>query len=565
MLKWVFGADTSPFRRSLNEMRGEVKSFSGSVTGQIAGIFGGAALLASAGKIVEHFARIKDLADRFGESTDGIQRVGYAAEQSGMEIEGIAKAMTVATKKAVEAVNSGGALADTFKRLGINAAEFAGMSLEDKLRALNEGYNGSASSAQGLSDVIDAMGKQGGEAIPLLTQSVEELNAQLEKAPVAGAGVVSTIAGIDDKIQEMKGQALAVGGAIVAGIAAIAATISTVALSALEFFGDELVRLGQLAVITGTVMRKTLMGDFKGAAESAKDFGTVTKTRFNDMINDAKKTGESISGIWEEVFDAKSTTKAKGLSPAEIKAAADAEAKALEKKRNLTEEIAKLEEDARIKSLSLAEKILDAEKRRAELAASGLFDPDEIKALEARKGQLEAEKEIAGYRKEQADIDKKAADDKQKAIEKNADDMVKLAEKSVELDRSNKLAGMKDPEKLKFLKEERAKALRDQKEANARGDYKGGLEAGNKAKGLTGDINSIMESRKSSLESSLAALQSRGPTIATASLTDIGGGRGGSKVLETNYQQKQTDIQTEILQIIKEMSSGGDGKNPDPI
>jgi len=150
MLKWVFGADTGPYRTALNSMRNETKAFSGSVKGQLAGMFGGAAVLAGASKIISHFARIQDLADRFGESSVSIQKVGFAATQSGMDVEGLAKAMTVVTANAVEAASAGGDLDDAFKRLGINAAEFAGLPLDDKLRKLSAGYNDAASSAQGL-------------------------------------------------------------------------------------------------------------------------------------------------------------------------------------------------------------------------------------------------------------------------------------------------------------------------------------------------------------------------------------------------------------------------------
>lgn len=563
MLKWVFGADTSPFRSALNSMRDETKAFSGSVKGQLAGMFGGAALLAGASKIISHFARIKDLADRFGESSTSMQKVGFAASQSGMDIEGVAKAMTVATKNAVEAASAGGDLDEAFKRLGINAASFANLPLEDKLTALNAGYNASSSSAQGLADIMKVLGKAGAESIPTLTQSVEDLKAQLESAPVAGEGVVTAIAGIDDRIDEMKTAALAMGGAVVAGLSAIAGTISTVVLGALDIMMDNLIMIGKVAVNSATIIGKTLTGDFKGAADAALNFGTIVKSSMGNMVTDAKKTGEAIGGIWDETFNGSdSGAKKKGPDIEAIKEAAEAQKRIDEERKKLTEDIGKLEEEARIRALSLTEKILDAEKRRAELAADALFGEDETKALEARKAQLEVEKEIAGYREKQSADDKKTADDKKKREDDAAKEIKTLTEKSADLERSNKLAGMDDGHKREFLKNERSHALKASAASSGNGDTKGALEFGNKAKALTGEIDDITRGLNDDLKKKLADAQKAVPTIATSSLADIGGG-GGARLMDNDQSRRMVDL---LAQIAANTAGGQEGSRPpEPI
>jgi len=121
---------------------------------------------------------------------------------------------------------------------------------------------------------------------------------------------------------------------------------------------------------------------------------------------------------------------------------------------------------------------------------------------------------------------------------------------------------MDDAGKRDFLRKEREQALKDAKAANDRGDYKGGLESGNKANELTGQIDDITKSIRDKAESDLLSLQSRGPTIATSSLAEIGGG-GGARMMESDYGRKTVDL----LAIIAANTAGGDNGSqpPDPI
>lgn len=561
MLKWVFGADTSPFRRSLNEMRNDVKDFSASARGNIAKMFAGGAIIGAAKTLIEHFARIQDLADRFGESAESIQRVGAAAEQAGMDTEQIAKAMTIATKNSVEAASAGGDMAESFSRLGIVASEFANMPLEDKLVALNAGYNASENSAQALSDVMKVMGKSGAEAIPLLTQSAEQLQKTLDDAAVAGDSTVASLAAVDDKIQDLKNSAFAAGAKIYDGFRLIAGTLSAVLGAAVMQVVNLFDTAMKVASNTGAGIKALLTGDLQGAADAVKNQIQIVKDGVGESASLASAAVGAIGDNFNDIFN----NSGSGGGSSKVKdlvEGADAIKKTEEERKKLAEEIAKLEEDARIKSLSLAEKILDAEKRRAVLAADAIFGQDETAALEARKEQLKVEQEIAGYRKEQADLDEKTAKEKDDYQKKSAEEIQMLTEKGQELDRSNKLAGMSDRDKREFLKKERAQAWKQSKGAAYIGDEKGSLEAANKAKELTGQIDDLTRGLNSDLEKKLADASKASPMIATSSLAEIGGG-GGVKVMQNDSQRRMVDL---LAQIAANTAGGDEGSRPpEPI
>lgn len=507
MLKWVFGADTSPFRSALNSMRSETNAFAGSVKGQLAGMFGIGAIVTWVKATADAADRIGKLSKRLDMSAESLQRLDHAADLSGANIEILGKGLTILTKNLNEARNGSKSFDDAASALGLNLSEMTKMSPEKKIMELARGYEASSDKGAALASIMTLLGKSGGELVPLIADGPKALAEMMDSARVATDSEIRSIEALNDAMTNLKQGSIAALGSMVSGLKTWAAYIE---------FG--------LNKLSGN-----------GLAD-----GQLEK-RMDAIMHPESKPGADME---------------------KIKEAAETAKKIEEERKKLTESIAKLEEDARIRSLDLAEKILDAEKRRAVLAAESIFGQDETKALEARKSQLEVEKEIAGYREKQAADDKKTADDKQKAIEKNAEDLVKLAERSVELDRSNKLAGMSDREKREFLKSERSQAMKDSADASARGDSKGSLESSNKAKQLTGEINDITRSLNDDLRKKLEDAQKSVPTISTSSLTDIGGG-GGARLMDNDQSRRMVDL---LAQIAANTAGGAEGsKPPEPI
>jgi hypothetical protein len=506
MLKWVFGADTSPFRRSLNEMRSDVKQFSASAKSQLAGLFGAGAITAWVSATLDAAGRIDDLSKRLDMSAESFQRLSYASKLSGGDMDTVGKALTVLTKNLEEAKNGSDVFATAASALSLNLSELAGMSPEEQMIELSRGYEASADKGAALAAIVKLLGKSGAEIIPMLTEGPDALAETMGEATIATNEQIAAMDKLGDTLDAFKMKSVAVLGSMIDGVK-IWGSYLEYALN--KAFGSE-----------------------NADAQFEKRMDAIVHP--DNSKNDAK---------------------------AKASAATEAAAKQLEiekEKGKLTEDIAKLEEEARIRSLSLSEKILDAEKRRAVLAADAIFGDDETKALEARKGQLEVEKEIAGYRKEQADVDKGLDEDRKKA----AQEIQKLTEKGVEIDRSNKLAGMSDKEKREFLKKERTQAFKDSADAKARGDTKGSLEFSNKGKELTGEIDDITRSINDDLQKKLADAQKAVPSISTSSLSDIGGG-GGARLMDNDQSRRMVDL---LAQIAANTAGGQEGSRPpEPI
>lgn len=507
MLKWVFGADTSPFRRSLNEMRNDVKQFSASAKSQLAGLFGAGAITAWVSATLDAAGKISDLSNRLDMSAESFQRLSYASKLSGGDMDTVGKALTILTKNLEEAKQGSDSFATAASTLTLNLSELAGMTPEEQMLELARGYEASTDKGAALAAIVKLLGKSGAQIIPMLTAGPEALAETMSEATIATNEQIAAMDKLGDAMDSLKMISVSALGNIIDGLK-----------------------------IWGAYLEKGLnltFGD-KGVADAQFE------KRMDEIIH---------------------PNQGKANAKAAASAATEAAAKQLEiekEKGKLTDSIAKLEEEARIRSLSLSEKILDAEKRRAELSADAIFGQDETKALEARKGQLEIEKEISGYREEQAKVDKDIEDKKKKS----AEEINTLTQKGVELDRSNKLAGMNEKERREFLKKERAQALKDSSDAKGRGDVKGSLESANKAKELTGQIDDITRSLNSDLQKKLEQAQKSVPSISTSSLADIGGG-GGARLMDNDQQRRMVDL---LAQIAANTAGGAEGsKPPEPI
>jgi len=583
MLKWAFGADTGPFRRSLGEMRSQVASFSDGIKGKLAGALGLAGIAAGFKKAISAASDLSETMSKslavFEGKAENVQKWSAGLSKSFGQSQASALAAATDFGAVFRVMGVGGdeaaQMSMRLTELASDMASFNNTSVEQALEAIGAGLRGESEPLRKYAVLLDdatlkakalAMGiYEGSGPLTISQKLMAAYQAILTQTSLAQGDFAKTADGAANSQRiiaaETENAAAAMGGKLLPqwekflgmmkemDIGPIAEGVGSVAAVVVK-------SLRSISLEMGAVMMTA-----EAMYDNLKRLGKGEQTSF---FADIKEINDAIENEHNEIWSDKKPLVG-GDKSSMAKATADAKKQAEEiagERKKLVEEIAKLEEDARIKSLSLAEKILDAEKRRAALAADAIFGADETKALEARKGQLEVEKEIAGYRDEQAKLDEKTTDDKQKAIEKHAEDMIQLAEKAVELERENKLAGMDDAQKSEFLKKEREQALRDEKAANARGDYKGGLEAGNKARELTGQIDDIARGVAEKAKEDLSTLMSRGPTIATSSLTDIGGG-GGSRMMESDYMRKAVDY----LQIIAANTAGGSegSKPPEPI
>ncbi len=536
MLKWVFGADTGPFRQGLGAMRRDVEAFAGSVQGKLAGIFGVGAIVAWGKEMLDQAGRIDDLAKRLDMSAESVQRVGYAAQLSGSDLEGVAKGLTILQKNLGDtegaseglsnaakvlglnlgdagdtAADSSDEMAEAARKLGLSAENFRDLSPEDQLVELSRGYTDAADSGEALAAVMKLLGKSGADLIPLLSEGPEALKETMDEAPVSTNNTISRLAAMGDKIDQLKAHSLPVFASIVEGIMALGPATMWVGDTLTQHLGDTASHLKNQFAELGEIIKASLSFDWDKQEAARKRFDANHTKWIQGLKSKQGVINERYSDSLTEIRYGETASEQRRR--AEQAAAAAEQAKKLaEDRKNLSAQIAALEREAALDRLSIEERIAALRKEEAEMAAEAAFPATENSGLEARKRELEIAKEIAGLVKEQ-----------EATTKQSAEEITALQQREAEIDRDQRRAKMSDEQRLADLRKEQEDHMRRSREAQRRGDAREAIEERIKAKELQPGIDD------------LAAPKFREPTIIADDLRKIGG--GGNAVLSTMNPQ----------------------------
>lgn len=573
MLKWVFGADTGPFRRGLNQMRSDTQAFAGDIKGMIAGALSLGAITVGLKKVLSAASDLEEAMSKsetyFGDHAKEVQEWS----------SGLSKNFGQSQKSALAAAASFGGIFDT---LGYGAEESANMSKrlvelasdmasindtspEEAIEALNAGLRGVSVPLRRYSVLLEdsmlkaeamAMGIYNGVgslSVQARTQASYNLilkqttiaqgdfaknanqvanservvAAEAENAAAAiGTKLLPQYQALLDRIKDTDVGPLAEGvGWLVSNIIKVVRTVTTLIgvsvgaiisnfQAAFDFVAGGFRSLG-------TMIEGALTLDKSKIQDGMKAYKTAITTLGNDvkrnLVSAVGSAVEESFRIWEDVEAPKPAGRAS-------KAAQQEGMEIAKERMKLEEEIAKLEEEARLKTLSLEERILELKKQQAEAVADAIFE-DGNAQLEGRKRELEIAKEIADLEKKRDDERKQVTDE----IAARSKSLADAAAAEAKQDKENRRANMTEEQRLADLLKEQKDLLRQAKESTKVGDYLDAIQKRTEAKGMQGDIDALMESIN----------KSRVPTVISDDLRKVGG--GGGAVLATQNPMSGTE------------------------
>jgi hypothetical protein len=222
-------------------------------------------------------SRIADAASRIGISAEAVQRLGFAASQSGSSIEAIAVAMG----RMSDMLGSAGA-EDKLAKIGLTLADIKGLTPDQTFLAMAEAIRGIEDPLKQADAATDVFGRGALELMPAIKAGFVEVGNQ---APIMSNSVVESgdragdaLQRMHDRMDTLKAQALVpLMGAFtqlpeavqigVAGILSFMPSLEGLAL-AIMAAGGPTAALGLLkgaAVAVGTFFSTTLVGLFSGA------------------------------------------------------------------------------------------------------------------------------------------------------------------------------------------------------------------------------------------------------------------------------------------------------------
>lgn len=435
------GIQNSAFKRGLDEMRKQAQAWGGEVKNTIAGAFAFGAVASFFTNFIGEMARVKDLSDRLGESSDTIQRVGNAAKLSGSDLEFVIKNLTQLSLKATES-------ADSFAAAGINAAEFVNAGTEQKILLLAKAYDEANGSQEKMAALMDLLGGKGQDMLILLSQGTEELNKQLNGVPVVAETAVNAMAALDDAIDSFKQKSYEALGGVIERLMTVGAAATAVFRMVTEggSFSGNMQRIFEETAKTdaesksNTGRKRDFTGDGKTAADEKKKAADAIKQLEEEMLKLARSRmteEQKIADYRREQAEQAALAKDHGKSDTERATAAkrvleiqqqieegekriaekkqQEAGKAAEKAKKEAEDIAKAEgavaeerNAQMLKKLDPKARIAELKKQQKALNEAAASDPDKKAAAEKKLEALKLNSEIDAAQKE-LDADKPKA------------------------------------------------------------------------------------------------------------------------------------------------------------
>jgi len=218
----------------------------GIATGAAAAVTGLALLVNKQREVIDEQSKMAKL---FNTSYESLSNLGRAGQLAGVSMEQIATATRQLDINMGKAIAGEKAQADAFKRLGINAKEFADLPLDERVASFNKALAANVPAAERSAVAADIFGARTAAAIRALDAgTIEEAARQVK---IFGLNLSDT----DATKVEMANDALSTMGMLVEGVS----NQLTVQLApVLKFIGDEFLRTAENAGGLGAVVKDSI-------------------------------------------------------------------------------------------------------------------------------------------------------------------------------------------------------------------------------------------------------------------------------------------------------------------
>lgn len=190
-------------KRKFGEMKQSALGVGSAVRGVFAAV-GAVQMIRTTARWADELDRIGKLATRLDTSAERLQRIGYAADKGGTDLETATNALTRLARKATDLENAG--LVKAFRELGIEQKKFTQLSVEDQLKALADAFVTAEDRGTAFRHLFTLLEDDAKQLIPLLEQGGTGLEETFSKATVATAAQVRAAEELKDAMADLDNQ-----------------------------------------------------------------------------------------------------------------------------------------------------------------------------------------------------------------------------------------------------------------------------------------------------------------------------------------------------------------------
>ncbi len=213
------GADNSGLKAGMAELRGIAAQAHQDISSEFGRSIAVGGIVAAIGEVtkstVEYGARVYDLGQRFGVSTDALQRFGNAAEKNGSSLEGVAQGFNKLLIAQSKAIGGNQELIDHFANLNISVNDLKTLSPDEIMLKLGK-------SSMNAADTVAILGRNGLQLRPVLQGLAD---GTIEFGAAINELNVERLKEIDDQMKEIGEEAKVGASYMIVWAAAIAKAI----------------------------------------------------------------------------------------------------------------------------------------------------------------------------------------------------------------------------------------------------------------------------------------------------------------------------------------------------
>jgi hypothetical protein len=198
---------TGRAKKSVDDLDAKFNKFGKDLLGKFVGFTAAAALFDKAlnfvGDTFREFGNIADQVEKSGLSAEQFQALAFAAQQSGVSIQSLAKATRQLRTDMADAAAGNAAQAAKFEALGITMEQLRAGNADAVFKAIAVAMSDASSEADKLTIAQGMFGdKVGNDIIPMLTD-VLKLHKDIAKAPIVDAETLKMIGDYNDRVDEL--------------------------------------------------------------------------------------------------------------------------------------------------------------------------------------------------------------------------------------------------------------------------------------------------------------------------------------------------------------------------
>lgn len=421
-VKVKVGLESGAVATGLTKIKGQFAEFRSGLNSSLGGLLAFGAIEEGFRRLVEKGSRITDLADRFGVSTEALQRFGNVAEQDGANLESVAKAFNRLNVAREDALRGNKEATESFKAFGISAQEVASLSVEELFYKITDATTTAADRGTAYANVTKLMGRSAGELFATMERGTKAIREQGDALGVMSDETVRSLDKIGDELTGLKNRVFVFGGAFLTFFAKLAGAIG-------EVFGTALNTAERSVDTLGAALKLALGGHF---IEAGKALASGVQDNLRATLKEAAEIRSGVANafkdIGHEAFGLGSGSGKRVAEPAAKRVAAEERGPTAEEESrakriaDLQERLAEIQRTSANDQLDTEARINALIQQRAALLQQAAGAKDAEKKLELQIKAAQIDKQIFDTQKSFED----RLDQKKKAPSVAADSLARI-------------------------------------------------------------------------------------------------------------------------------------------